>query len=272
MVNKKRIGTTILIVSLLLLTATVAAAPMNEISNGIALWNKADRIADDSESQIPGVRNISYSETDGKGNILYTTQTLLLIEERSNDHYLTVREYGDTTALELMDRYTDGLVLTPFNDNVYDVEYSYTGVDELIQNRTTAVYTFLMAYDASLPFYDPNYQEDGTILGWDVDEDDFDGSITGTLYLDKITGAIVKMESVYELEENTQLGTLNLTQTVYYSQDNALITPTQIHTEGTLRVVDGKQGKIFLTDFHIIEEQDDFWQNEKIVKGEIVKY
>ena len=272
MVNKKRIGTTILIVSILLFTATVGAAPMNEISNERALWNKADQIADSSESQIPGVRQITYNETDGKGNILYTTQSLLLIEERSNDPYLTIREYGDTTALELMDRYTDGLVLTPFNDNIYDVEYSYTNVDEIIQNRTTAVYTFKMAYDASLPFYNPNYQEDGTILGWDVDEDDFDGTITGTLWLDKITGAPVKMESVYELEDNTQLGTLKLTQTVYYSQSNALITPTQIHTEGTLRVVNGKQGKIFLTDFQIIEEQDGFWENQKIVKGETVKY
>jgi hypothetical protein len=272
MVNKKRIFSTVLIGSLLLLTATVGASPMDEVSNEKALWNKADKIADASETQIPGAREISYNETDGKGNVLYSDQALVLIEGAGNNRYLTVREYGDSEIFNLMDRYTDGLVLSPFNDNVYDVDYSYTGVDETIQKRLTAVYTFSMAYDASLPFYDPNYQESDTILGWDSDDETFDGTITGTLWLDKITGAPVKMESVISLGDNTQSGTLNLSQTVFYSQEKSLILPTQIYTEGTLRTLAGEKGQISLTDFQMYEQQSNFWENQKIVKGETVNY
>ncbi len=268
MVKKKRIFSTILITSLLLVTATVAAAPMEESS----LWNKADQIADASETQIPSVRKISYNETDGNGTVLYSDQALVLIEGTNNNRYLSVREYGDDDIFDLMDRYTDGLVLTPFNDNIYDVDYSYTGVDEMIQKKLAAVYTFSMAYDAALPFYNPNYQESETILGWDSDEEDFDGSITGTIWLDKITGAPMKMETVLSLEDNTQAGTLSLTQTVYYSQGKSTVLPTEIYTEGTLRQVAGKQGQISLTDFQLYEQQSDFWENSKFIKGEQVNY
>lgn len=266
MVKKNRIVATVLIVSLMLITATLTASPTNET----ALWSKADQIADASESQIPSVRSISYYETDGNGNVVYSDQALVLIEGVANDRYLEVREYGDSEIFDLMDRYTDGLVLTPFNDNMYDVDYSYTGVDEIINGSQAAVYTFSMAYDEALPFYDPNYEETGTILGWDSDEEDFDGTITGTIWINKISGAPLKMETVYSLGDNTQSGTLDLTQTVFYTVDNSVVQPSEIYTEGTLRVVAGQKGQINLTDFQIYEQQSNFWENEKFVKGESV--
>ncbi len=266
MVKKNRIVATVLIVSLMLITATLTASPTNET----ALWSKADQIADASELQIPSVRSISYYETDGNGNVVYSDQALVLIEGTANDRYLEVREYGDSEIFDLMDRYTDGLVLTPFNDNMYDVDYSYTGVDEIINGSQAAVYTFSMAYDEALPFYDPNYEETETILGWDSDEEDFDGTITGTIWIDKISGAPLKMETVYSLGDNTQSGTLDLTQTVFYTVDNSVVQPSEIYTEGTLRVVAGQKGQINLTDFQIYEQQSNFWENEKFVKGESV--
>ena len=270
MVTRKRIITTVLVVSFLLLTATVGAAAMDEIPNEKTLWNKAEKIADASESQIPGIRRISYKETDGKGNVVYADQAVVLMEGSHNNRYLTVRDFGNDKVLSLMARYTDGMVLTPFNDNLYDVDYSYTGVDETIQGKTTAVYSFSMAYDAALPFYDPNYRASGTILGWDFEEDDFDGTIAGSLWLDKISGAPRKMETSYVLEDNTQAGTLKLTQTVYFTYENSFILPTQISTQGSLQVLAGRRGQIALTDFQIFEEQDTFWDNQKFTRGEIV--
>ncbi len=270
MVTKKRIVTSVLVISFLLLTATVGAAAMDEIPNEKALWNKAELIADASESQIPGIRRISYKETDRKGNVVYADQAVVLIEGSHHNRYLAVREFGNEKVLDLMARYTDGLVLTPFNDNLYDIDYSYTGVDETIQGKATAVYTFSMAYDAALPFYDPNYRASGTILGWDSDEEDFDGTITGTIWLDKISGTPRKMETSYLLEDNTEVGTLKLTQTVYYSLENSFILPTQISTQGSLQILAGRRGQIALTDFQIFEEQDAFWDNQKFTRGEIV--
>jgi len=266
MVKKNRMVSTVLIISLMLITATLGASATTETS----LWNKADQIADASESYIPGVRQISYNETDSNGNVLYTDQALVLLEGTGNDRYLVVREYGDSEIFDLMERYTDGLVLTPFNDNLYDVDYTYTGVDETLQNTLTAVYTFSMAYDEALPFYDPNYQETENILGWDADDEDFDGTITGTIWLDKISGTPVKMETELYLEDNTQEGTLDVSQTVMFSQNKSIVEPSQIYTEGTLRVVAGQEGQISLTDFQIYEQQSNFWENQKFIKGESV--
>jgi len=270
MVTKKGIFSSVLVISFLLLTTMVGANAMNETYNENVLWNKAEKIADSSESQIPGIRRISYKETDGKGNIVYTDQAVVLIEGVNHDRYLAVRKFGNEKVLDLMARYTDGIVLTPFNDNLYDVDYSYTGIDEIIQGEPTAVYTFSMAYDASLPFYDPNYRASGTILGWDSDDDDFDETIRGTIWLDKISGTPRKMETLFSFEDNSQKGTLNLTQTVYFLIENSLILPTQISTQGYLRVMGGQLGQIVLTDFEIIEEQDAFWKNLKFAKGEII--
>lgn len=270
MVTKKHNVTAILIIMSVLFVSTVGAAAVEEISVGTKLWNKADAIMDASESYIPRIRRISYKETDGKGNVVYADQAVVLIEGSHNDRFLAVREFGDNKVLKLMNRFTDGLILTPFNDNLYDMDFAYTGVDETIQDKSTTVYTFSMAYDVALPYYDPNYSESGTIVGWDVDDDDFDGNVTGMLWIDKITGAPRKMETSYLFEDNTEKGTLSLTQTVYFSNKKSVALPFQISTQGSLQVKAGQQGRILITDFQILEEQDEFWENAKFAKGELV--
>lgn len=270
MIRRTQFVTSALILLLVVVTGTISASAIGESPSSSALWEKADDIADRSEQYLPGIRRISYQETDGKGVGVYADQAVVLIEGSHHDRYLQVREFGDTKIFDLMSRYTDGLVLTPFSDNVYDMDYAYTGVTEKVLDTTTEVYTFTMAYDESLPYYDPNYRASGEILGWDEDEDDFDGTIEGTIWLDKVSGAPIKMVTMQYLENNSPMGSLTLEQTVYFDSNRAISTPAKISTKGTLTVQAGRRGQIAVTDFTIIEEQDAFWYNSKFARGEIV--
>ena len=270
MIKRTHFTTSLLVLLLVAVTGTLSASAIGESPSASALWEKADDIADSSEQYLPGVRRISYQETDGKGVVVYADQAVTLIEKSHYGRYLQVREFGDVKIFDLMARYTDGLVLTPFSDNVYDMDYTYTGVTEKVHDTTTEVYTFSMAYDESLPYYDPNYLASGNILGWDKDEDDFDGTIEGTIWLDKVSGAPIKMVTLYYLEDNSPTGTLSLEQSVYFKSNSTITTPSKISIKGTLTVQAGRKGQIAVTDFTITEEQDAFWYNSKFARGEIV--
>ena len=270
MIARTHFITSMLVLLLVAVTGTISASAIGESPSASALWEKADYIADNSEQYLPGIRRISYQETDGKGVAVYADQAVVLIEGSHYDRYLQVREFGDAKIFDLMARYTDGMVLTPFSDNVYDMDYTYTGVTEQVLDTTTEVFTFSMAYDESLPYYDPNYLESEKILGWDDDEDDFDGTIEGTIWLDKVSGAPIKMVTLYYLEDNSQTGTLVLEQSVYFDSNRTISTPAKISTKGTLTVQAGSMGRIAVTDFTITEEQDAFWYNSKFARGEIV--
>lgn len=268
MIKRTHVTTSLFVLLLIAVAGTLSASAIGESPSDSALWEKANDIADISEQYLPGIRRITYQETDGKGAVVYADQAVVLIEGSHHDRYLRVREFGDTKIFDVMARYTDGMVLTPFTDAVYDLDYSYTGVTEQVLGTTTEVFTFSLAYDESLPYYDPNYQASGKILGWEDDEDDFDGTIEGTIWLDKVSGAPVKMVTLYNLEDNSPTGTLVLEQTVYFDSNRTISTPTNISTKGTLTVQAGNRGRIVITDFTITEEQDAFWYNGKFARGE----
>jgi hypothetical protein len=255
-------------VAILLVAAagSLSASAATEISTGAALWSKADVIADASETYLPGVRQIAYQETDGKGNTVYADQVVALLEGTHDGRYISVREFGDEAIFDLMDRYTDGMVITPFVDNLYAVEYTYTGVNETVNGKSADVYTFQIALDSNLLQYDPNYTASGTILGWDSDDDEFDGTLAGTIWLDRVTGAPVKLVNNYAFPNNTTIGTLNVEQTIYFALANGIVTPNQIDTIGNLSISAGTKGQTLITDFTMNETQCAFWQNEKFAR------
>ncbi len=263
----KKIMASCVVILLVVAAGSLSASAMTEDDAGLALWSKANTIADASESYLPGVRQISYQETDGKGNTVYADQAVALLEGVLGGRYIQVREFGDEAIFNLMDRYTDGLVLTPFVDNLYAVDHTYTGVSESVNGKSTDVYTFKMALDSSLLQYDPNYAASGTLLGWDSDEDDYDGTLSGTIWLDRVTGAPVKLVNNYSLPDNTTIGSLKVEQTIYFTLANGIVTPNQINTVGKLTIAAGTKGQILVTDFTMNETQSAFWQNEKFIRG-----
>lgn len=249
---------------------SLVAAAVPENSNAKNLWKQADAIADASSTYLPGVRRILYQEVDGKGNVVYSDQAVVLLESSHNGRYLQIREYGNSEIFTLLNRINDGFVMTPFEDNVEELKYESTGVTEVIDGKTCHEFTFEMAYDSNLPFYDPNYQESGIIFNWDSDDKAFDGNVIGSIWIDEVSGAPLKMAVNYLFEDNSQQGTLKVSQVVYFDYSNNVLLPNTVRTNGTLKIDAGQKGFVSVKDFVIEEEQLSFWQNTKFARGSIV--
>jgi len=262
----KKIMTCCVAILLVLAAGSLSAAATAETTSYKTLWDKANSIADASESYLPGVRKINYYKTDGKGNNVYADQLVVLLEGRNNGRYIQVQEFGDSEIFNLMDRYTDGMVITPFTNNLHAMSYSYTGVSETINGISTEAYTFSIALDRNLLHYDPNYTASGEILGWDGSE--INGDLQGTIWLDRLTGAPVKQVNSFNFPSNTQEGTLTVEQTIYFTYANGTVTPNTINTIGKLTVAAGEKGRILVNNFIMNETQSGFWHNAYFVRGQ----
>ena len=284
--NRKMILISVAVL-LMAVTTSLSASAIGETGASTALWNKADTVMDASETYLPGVRQISYQETDGKGNAVYANQAVVLLESLNGGRYIQTREFGDQAIFDLMDRYTDGIVFTPFTDNVYALNTYDTGVTEIVDDKSCEVYNYELAVDENLFFYDPNYTPSTEVIGWDesedtslnyVDKDDFvrriddddsfDGTLSGSVWIDKVSGAVVKLVNSFTFEDNGEEGTLSIEQTVFYDYANGICTPSLVNTSGKLTVKAGTLGKVLVTDFTISERQNSFWYNEKFVRGD----
>jgi hypothetical protein len=254
-------------VAILLVAAagSLSAAANSETPSYKLLWDKANSIADASESYLPGVRQINFYETDGKGNTIYADQALVLLEGVNNGRYLQVQEFGDSAIFDLMARYTDGMVITPFTNNLHAMSYSSTGVSETINGTSTEAYTFSIALDKNLLHYDPNFTASGNILGWDGSG--VTGDLQGTIWLDSVTGAPVKQVNSFNFPSNTQEGTLTVEQTIYFTYANGIVTPNNVNTTGKLTIVAGEKGRILVRNFIMNETQSDFWYNAYFGRG-----
>jgi hypothetical protein len=270
--NRMKKSITMVCAALMLTIAasSLSAAATQESTAQAALWNKANAIADASEQYLPGVRTIRYQETDGNGNTVFADQAVVLLEGTDNGRYITTREFGSSNIFDLMDRYGDGLIITPFSDAIEELSWTHTGVSETVNGRSTDAYTFIMAIDANALVYDPNYTDSGVMLGWDADDDDFDGSMTGTVWLDRITGAPVKLVNSFVFADNTATGSLAIEQTVYFTYANGIATPSQIVAKGSTSILAGNGGYIHKSNFTITEDQSSFWLNQKFARGQQV--
>jgi hypothetical protein len=252
------------------ISAGLGASAVNETAVSGQLWDKADAKIDASSSQVPGVRRILYQETDGDGNIVYSDQAIVLMESIDSGRYIQTRRFGDEDIFDLMANWTDGIVMTPFEDNLKALDWTDTGIREQVDASMCAVYTFEMAYDANLPFYDPNYEESGTIYNWNTDDDTFAGDLQGTIWIDVVTATPVKMRLMSKLTDNGTRGTLTLDQTIRFSTGNDVVHPESIITVGKLSIFAGQKGNFLVKDFIIEEEQLSFWSNAKFARGQLV--
>lgn len=266
--NKKRMITvaTVLIVA----TAALFASGATETDK---LWFHADEVADASVVFLPGTRTIELQTFDAAGNVLETSEATVSQTPVNYGRYIENRVTGDASALEILNRFFDGGVLTPFEDNLYDLDYDAVGT-EVVNGRTCTVYDVELAFDSALLTYDPNYRASGEILGWDFSEDDFDDDITATIWVDQETNALVKLVNKWKISDVMSKGKLNITQTVDYEistiEGEVITLPSTITTTGKLTQRESGSGYYTITDFSISETQSDFFYNEKFARGEIV--
>lgn len=266
--NKKRMITIAAV--LLVTTAALFASGATETDK---LWFHANKAADNSVSFLPGTRTIDMQTFDASGNVLETSQVTVYQTPVNYGRYLDNRVVGDTAALDILNRFFDGGVVTPFEDNLFDMDYDVVGT-EVVNGLTCTVYEVEMAFDRALPTYDPNYEASGEIVGWDFSNDDFDGDITATIWVDQESKALVKLVNDWKLSEVMSKGNLSLIQTVDYEistiDGETISLPSTIATTGKLTQRQGGSGYYAITEFAINEVQSDFFYNAKFARGESV--
>lgn len=266
--NKKRTFTVAAV--LLVTTAALFASGASESDK---LWFKANNVADASVAFLPGTRNIEMQTMDASGNVLETSQVTVYQTPINYGRYLDTRVSGDSAILDLVDRFFDGGVVTPFEDNLFDVDYDAAGT-ATVDGHTCTVYTVEMAFDRALLTYDPNYQASGDIVGWSFDDDDFNDKITATAWIDQQSGALIKLENVWKFSDVMSKGPISITQTVNYQvselDGETVSIPATITTTGTLTQRKNGSGYYEITEFTMNETQSDFFYNAKFARGESV--
>ncbi len=266
--SKKRLITVAAV--LIAATAALFASGATETDK---LWFYADKVADNSVLFLPGTRTIELQTFDASGDVLKTSASTVYQTPVNYGRYIENRITGDTDTVELLNRFFDGGVLTPFEDNLYDMDYDAVGT-EIINGRTCTVYEVNMAFDSALLTYDPVYRASGEILGWNSDDDDFDDAITATIWVDQETNALVKLVNKWKINDVMSKGKLSIIQTVEYEismiDAEVISLPSTITTTGKLTQRQDGSGYYTVTDFAINEVQSDFFYNEKFARGEIV--
>ncbi|MFA6689192.1 MAG: hypothetical protein ACOX6K_04275 [Sphaerochaetaceae bacterium] len=265
--NKKTIT---LAMVLVIASAALFASGASETDK---LWFHADEAADASSVFLPGTRIIEMTTFDASGAALETSGATVYQTPVNYGRYLENRIVGDGSIVDLLGRFFDGGVITPFEDNLYDIDYSVAGT-EILDGRVCTVYEVELAMDKALLTYDPNYQASGDIIGWDSSNEDFDDTLLATVWIDQDTKAIVKLVNEWKIDDGISSGKLAITQTVDYTVstvDGTVVSlPSSIATDGRLTQRQDGSGYYTITDFSIKETQSDFFHDAKFARGESV--
>ena len=131
---------------------------------------------------------MEYLDSNGEG-----------IEESSATAYYTLKNHGsrierqisgDRDVFALLDTIYDGYVMTPFNDSIYAYDHDRLE-DQDVDGVLCEVYRFEVAMDLNTLHAG---RAAGELLGWDEEEDEEDGDIVMTLYVDPSNGLVVRQD------------------------------------------------------------------------------
>ncbi len=204
-------------------------------TENVSIWNKADEIADNSVSYVATSRDITLESLDEAGNVIKTDVASISATPANYGSRILRTIAGESDAVAFTDNFYDGSIITPFNDDLYDLDATYLR-DEVVNGTDTKVYEVSIALDKNLFFFSDPYKESGDIIGYDFDEDETNDDLVVTLWLDASTGALVKQENNYTYNVGISSSKVNFKQTVLYSsfetKDGLVSLPVSITTSG----------------------------------------
>lgn len=210
------------------------------------LWDQADAIADSSSHILPAVTDITFMETSEYG-IAVTEQKAISMMDESRTGRLTSRFFGDSALEELMRSYSDGLIFTPFSSWVEEfTELEATGTITQINGETCEEYYYETTVDENGLFY--HYY--GVEAGKTID-------FSGYVWISLNSGAPLKIENSYSI------GNLDVTQTLHFTEEDGMIIPEMIITNGSEYKTAGAYGILEQTDFTIEERVNEVFSASK---------
>lgn len=211
---------TILVTLIAVLAGGLFAADTYE--SGILFHSNS--YVDDADGYVATERSVSLDYLSSTGEVLASIGAEAFYSPRSNGS-VDRTIVGDAEVFDLLDLIGDGYVMTPFNDAVHSYEY-----DELdgtsIDGVACRVFTFSVALDRSA--FTAGAKESG-LIGWDSDDEDENGDVMMTVYVDAETGTIVRQEATIDFG-----GGLSVSQSADFDLIDGVNLPTSVVTSGTL--------------------------------------
>lgn len=178
--------------------ASIAALYATDTWEGGTLFH-TNALVDASDECIATTRSVQmeYLDSNGEG-----------IEESSATAYYTLKNHGsrierqisgDRDVFALLDTIYDGYVMTPFNDSIYAYDHDRLE-DQDVDGVLCEVYRFEVAMDLNTLHAG---RAAGELLGWDEEQDEEDGDIVMTLYVDPSNGLVVRQDMHIVLSGNS---------------------------------------------------------------------
>ena len=226
---------------LLLVLQVAAVAFASGSTEETKAWFNADKVADQSVKYVATQRSATISLSNGE-ELTATAQYKV-----NNSDLLTRVITGDKDVFTLLDTYSYGYILTPFEDDIILLDKEYLG-KEVVNGINCLVFDCDVAVYESIFF--KGKDQGGELLG--EDEGETDSSVNIKVYISEIDNTIVKEVITYE--ELPFLTDLSLNQEVIFQTNNGINTPESVITTGHYRANGAKNFSVFdVYDFVVME-------------------
>ena len=233
------------IISVLMVCLMVTTAFASGSTEDTRAWFDANKIADASSNYVATNREATLTLQNGKA--LEAAAAYRVINA-----LLTRTIDGQENVFALLDTFSDGYVLTPFEDDIILLDKSYIGLENVDDIQCLVFDCDIAVYD-SIFFY--GKEQGGELLG--ADEGETDGSVNIKVYIDSQTHSIVKEEITYL--DLPFLTDLELKQEVIFTNSNNINVPESITTTGSFRVRGSKNFAVYdVYSFKVEETQSNF--------------
>lgn len=222
---------TITIIAVAALAATSLFAA-NTYESGLMYY--ANESIDASDEYVAQSREATIEFTAVDGSTYETKSASATYALKNYGRNIQRSISGDSEVFALLDSIYDGYVMTPFNDAV--ISYDYDQLDnQVVDGIDCDVYEFEAALDSNSFFAG---SRPGQVLGYDNADDDYDGDVIMTVYLDATTGQLVRQVAAIEVDS-----TLSYTQTTDFTSFEAdgdtITVPATVVTEGQIKNASG---------------------------------
>lgn len=262
---------TILIMAVCLI-AVISSVPVfasgsREFENTTnALWYQAEELVDTNSAVLPAEKAILWEELSPSGDVITvenvtvfyseTEGSVLLADEGTNGvgeyiygQQLEVDFAGDIDTFLKRNRINDGLLWTPFDEDVDDEDVTVinTGAVELVDGTECSVFNYTLYRDKAQYGYD--FKE--TIY------DDYEDSESNSIL--KVDGAAwIDGEGVLrKIKSSIKQNDLVYNETTKYDFDGSALFPVETILEGTILASAG-DFKVE-NNFRVIETMTDYW-------------
>ncbi len=245
-----------------------AAGSSEYATEGNALWYKAADIVDASASVLPVKKTVVWEDLSPSGDTISKDELVIFYSEDKDYIFsgttgellsgqkLGIDFAGDSAVLSKRSAVNDGLLWTPFDDDIddADVKVVNTGSVENLSGTECSIFEYTLYRDAAQ--YGYNFEEaiaDSDFLNKNYKDPESNICIktTGRAWIDG-KGILRQLETV------TSSGNAEYCEVVLYDYDGKALYPVASVIEGTLNLTENDL--IVQNNFRVTEKMSGYWK------------